>query len=264
MSDELVLATSSDTQESAEKALNPDREAGRVKVEDSALSDFTAESTDGKTITSYERADSSRHLYEQQLDEAEADLVELSKPEPAEADATAQQSDIDIEAVRKAATEDAIRDARARMTAQQQSPSVESQYNAVLEQAGAAFVSRMEEIKSKDPSFMQLVHKLDDVIFAPEVREAMVYSGADVVAYLVRNPGEAKKLAALPPLAAVAQVGALATKMTTNSRRVQPAPGAVITPVGGSSTKSAVPLDEAPYQDYRRIRDQQEKNRYRR
>lgn len=37
-----------------------------------------------------------------------------------------------------------------------------------------------------------------------------------------------------------------------------------IKPVGGSSTKSSVPLDEMPYSEYRKLRDQQAKARYRR
>jgi hypothetical protein len=45
--------------------------------------------------------------------------------------------------------------------------------------------------------------------------------------------------------------------------RVSSAP-APITPVKGSATKSSVPIDELPYSDYRRIREQQLKNRYRR
>lgn len=47
------------------------------------------------------------------------------------------------------------------------------------------------------------------------------------------------------------------------ARRVSKAP-APIRPVGGSSTKSSVPMDELPYSEYKKLREQQRKNMYRR
>jgi hypothetical protein len=92
---ELVLGTTTDSEVAAEAALGSDEGAARVAVKDSTLADYTEESKeDGTVTTSYEKSDSSRHRFEEELAAAEADLIELSKP--AEADATAQQSEIDI------------------------------------------------------------------------------------------------------------------------------------------------------------------------
>jgi hypothetical protein len=236
MDSEIKIATTTDGESALQAAADGDEEGARVAVSDSSLSDFhETESEDGRArSTSYENPQSERKAPLERLAAAESE-VELPPEEESEpkAQRTPEQSEIDIEAVRKAATEDAIRDARARM-AQQQAPSIESQYSAVLEQAGANFASRMEEIKAKDPSLVQLAQKLDSVIFPPEVREAMVYAGADVAAYLIRNPAEARRVAALPPLAGVAHVGALATQLT-RSRPAVSVHAPILRPVQGNT-----------------------------
>lgn len=120
----------------------------------------------------------------------------------------------------------------------------------------------------------------DDIAYKPNVQ---VYGGVldiiqqhengpDLQYYLAKNPKVASDLAKMSPQMAMARAGAIAdqlgqeeTPATEEARPVSkksaPAP---IRPVSGSSTKSSVPLDELEYQEFRRIRDLQEKNRYRR
>lgn len=105
-------------------------------------------------------------------------------------------------------------------------------------------------------------------------------NGVDLQYYLARNPKVARDLMAMPVELAMARAGAIAAQLGTteteapSSSSDEEEPSAVrkasknapapIRPVGGSATKSSVPLDELPYSEYRKLRDQQEKNKYRR
>lgn len=104
-------------------------------------------------------------------------------------------------------------------------------------------------------------------------------NGVDLQYYLARNPKVARDLMAMPVELAMAKAGAIAAQLGTTESEApssagdeeEPAPvrkaktaPAPIRPVGGSATKSSVPLDELPYAEYRKMRDQQEKNKYRR
>lgn len=122
-------------------------------------------------------------------------------------------------------------------------------------------------------------------------------NGAEVAYYLGKHRDVAAKLMEMSPERAIAEVGKLAANLgeveveseepssssdegpqggsqgggpAATDRAAPPPRRAVsnapapIKPVGGSATRSSVPLDELPYSEYRRIRDQQQKNRYRR
>jgi hypothetical protein len=80
----------------------------------------------------------------------------------------------------------------------------------------------------------------------------------------VQNPAEAQKLQNVPEHLALAHIAQLTARMSPDFQRrpVSKAP-APIRPIGGSSTKSSLPLDELPYQEYKREREKQAKARYR-
>ncbi|KKN66896.1 hypothetical protein LCGC14_0466710 [marine sediment metagenome] len=102
-------------------------------------------------------------------------------------------------------------------------------------------------------------------------------NGPEVAYHLAKNPELPKKLMDLSPLKAVAEIGRLSAILATPVQEAanppalrtpeqeagkppapkKPASGAPppITPVGGSTTKTDVPLDQMEYQEYRRARD---------
>ena len=102
-------------------------------------------------------------------------------------------------------------------------------------------------------------------------------NGPEVAYHLAKNPELPKKLMDLSPLKAVAEIGRLSAILATPAQEAanppalrtpeqeagkppapkKPASGAPppITPVGGGTTKTDVPLDEMEYQEYRRARD---------
>jgi hypothetical protein len=105
-------------------------------------------------------------------------------------------------------------------------------------------------------------------------------AGPEIAYYLGKHPEVCAELVEMSPMRAVARIGSIEAELAaarpsrssqsmsspssssrTVSSKSKPAP---ITPVGGSSSKSAVPLGELPYRDYKRIRDKEEReNRYR-
>ena len=102
-------------------------------------------------------------------------------------------------------------------------------------------------------------------------------NGPEVAYHLAKNPELPKKLMDLSPLKAVAEIGRLSAILATPAQEAanppaprtpeqeagkppapkKPASGAPppITPVGGGTTKTDVPLDEMDYQSYRAARD---------
>lgn len=122
--------------------------------------------------------------------------------------------------------------------------------------------------------------------------------GPDIAYYLGKHPDLCHELADMSPMRAVAKIGQIEASIqgtgnrelaaaslrqgtarapvasrnldsnrpqdsvSTSRRPVTSAP-APIAPVGGSSSKSTVPLGELPYRDYKRLRDQEERARYR-
>ncbi len=102
-------------------------------------------------------------------------------------------------------------------------------------------------------------------------------NGPDVAYHLAKNPELPKKLMDLSPLKAVAEIGRLSAILATPAQEAanppahrtpeqeagkppapkKPASGAPppITPVGGSTTKTDVPMDEMSMVDYNRARD---------
>jgi len=107
-------------------------------------------------------------------------------------------------------------------------------------------------------------------------------NGPEVAYFLGKNPQVVKSLNKMSVPTAMAEIGRISSRLEgpqekekenyqerQNSRGpdrepiVSRAP-APIKPLSGHATKSSVPIDEMSYADYRRIRDQQEKQRFRR
>jgi hypothetical protein len=154
-------------------------------------------------------------------------------------------------------------------------------------QALSAYEERLNEARERYEDFDDVAFRKIDLYegVAAIIRDHP--NGADLQYYLGRNPKVAKELMEVPVHVAMARAGAIAEQLGRTEeqeptseriekeaaeekpnaftpRRAQSAAPAPIRPVGGSATKSSVPIDELPYGEFRKLRDQQEKARYRR
>jgi len=137
--------------------------------------------------------------------------------------------------------------------------------------------AQIDEAKERYDDFEDVVGKSslipDQVAFAITRME----NGTDVAYYLGKHPEVCKKLMKMGNdgdlLLAIAEAGKISGDlMPTEEREEDGETVPKVTtraktpprPVAGSSTRSTVPVDELPYNEYRRIRDKQEKERYRR
>src|SRR5215469_8432575 len=107
-------------------------------------------------------------------------------------------------------------------------------------------------------------------------------NGPEVAYFLGKNPQVVKSLNKMSVPTAMAEVGRISARLegpqdkekeSNQERKINSGPDrepivsrapAPIKPLSGHATKSSVPIDEMSYSDYRRIRDQQEKQRFRR
>jgi hypothetical protein len=281
MSDELTVISTTDPQAVVEAVANDQDEDARTP----------APAQKDSTVASYEHPRSERKLLLERLKQHEADLQTLTNPEDetgesivvneaaeGEADsdpeAAESESQADVDEIRKRATEDAVRDARRKMGLdgnawQQQLSPEEIQLRQMRAELSIPFGARMAQIRAQMPdldSVMEAAKTDGSPDVSPAVMDALLAlpGGPEATVHLIKNPEARERLANLPDHVAVAAVADLAARLSSSGKRVRSNAPPPIRPVGGSSTKSSVPLDERPYSEYRKIRDQQEKNRYRR
>jgi hypothetical protein len=218
----------------------------------------------------------------ERLRQHEADLADLSTPEPEteqissneateEEQSGEQEPDAKIiQRVREAAVEDAIQHAREQYSREQQqahllpAPSqLAAEAEAIRAQARPAFATRMAEL-TKGIDIQQLTVNIP----IPRIVEDALLTlpgGPEATLYLAQHPAEGRKLQGMPEHLALARVAQLTARLNPDFQR-RPTSNAPppISPLRGSSTKSSVPADQMSYQDYRTWRDKQEKQRYRR
>jgi hypothetical protein len=111
----------------------------------------------------------------------------------------------------------------------------------------------MQQLRAQTPDIAELVG--DALLALP--------GGPEATLYLIRHPEQARELQGLPEHVAVAKVAQLTARLDPAAKRQRSNAPPPISPVGGSATRSSLPLDELPYAEYRRRRDEQSKNRYR-
>lgn len=142
---------------------------------------------------------------------------------------------------------------------------------------------RLSEFKSEHDDFDEVVgNKSIQIPQSVQLAVLEMDNGPEIAYFIGQHPEEAKKMMNMSPAAAAAYVGKIAARLEPvkeeetegrESRKAGPdkaptfssskAP-APIRPLTGHSTKSTVPIDELPYDEYRKVRDRQEKERYRR
>jgi len=182
---------------------------------------------------------------------------------------------IDMAAVREAATRDAIEDARRlhreayyQEQQQQHLPPHQLELNRTLAALQANFGAGLAATGVDQAELQKLVearHK-EGLDVSDSVRDALLSlpGGPAAMVHLVRNPAEMRRLAGMPDAVAVAHVGQLTARLDPAVRRQRSNAPPPITPVGGSATRSSVPPDELPYQEFARLRERQIKARQRR
>ena len=120
----------------------------------------------------------------------------------------------------------------------------------------------------------QVVGQNVEILAAVQLAVFELGNGPEVAYYLGKHPEVCDRLMELSDLHAVMEVSRISDRLaggtsrnggSDSSVRPQSTAPPPLTPVAGSRTAgSSVPLDEMSYRDYRRIRDEQERNRYRR
>jgi len=274
MSDDLKVASTTDPQAIITAAAEGNEAEARIPPP--------------KSYSEYESPRSERSLLlerlaaeEQGLQQDEADLTELTtqpEQEQSEEEPEQEQSEEEpepqkppeganpqfLEEVRRAAINDAITEGRRRIAAQQNETA--SEYNRLAGEAQQEFIRRRDELLAAAPDREQLAERAINVPASPELTEALVLlgaRGADVTLYLTRHPEEAREMVKLPPQALQMRVGMIAAQFQPGKKARSSAP-APISPVGGSSTRSSLPADQLPYQEYKAWRAAETKNRIRR
>jgi hypothetical protein len=142
---------------------------------------------------------------------------------------------------------------------------------AKLEAMWNAHQERLKEAYERYDDFEEMAERVSKTPIDAAISNAIIEleNGPDVLYHLAKNPKLVTSLSKMSDTRAVAEIGRISAMLEEPEqeeaaipvKRAGPAP---IRPVGGNATKSSLPLDELDYQTYRRVRDQQEKQRYRR
>jgi hypothetical protein len=170
--------------------------------------------------------------------------------------------------------------------AQQEAQQAQQEY---LRQTFDNYNQGVDDFKREHDDFDEVLSK--DVAIYPGVQMAIMEmeNGPAVAYYLGTHRDLASKLMDMSEARAMAEVGRISATLgvavddepssapegneeeeepvhraSPPPRKAVSAAPAPIKPLGGGNTKSSVPLDQLDYADFRKIRDQQQKARYRR
>lgn len=153
----------------------------------------------------------------------------------------------------------------------QQAEAKRAQENAAKKQVDD-YAAAADEARERYDDWDEVVGR--DITIPPHVGQAIIEQKlTDVAYYLGKHPDVCRQLMEMTPVAALTKVGQIAAALEpveTEEPSGEPVPkiktraAQPIRPVSGNSTKSSVPIDELPFDQYRKIRDRQEKERYRR
>lgn len=127
-------------------------------------------------------------------------------------------------------------------------------------------VARIDVFKKAHADFDAVIDKGKNLPLTRPMQDAVVNSdsGPALMYHLCQHPEECDRIAAMPPMMAVKEMGKLEARIeaastgpasSADSLTQAPRP---IKPVGGGATASTMPLDQMSYRDYKRIRDKEE------
>jgi hypothetical protein len=138
-----------------------------------------------------------------------------------------------------------------------------------------AHLERVEDAREKYPDWDEVMHQ--PIMIPKSVHAAIIEmeNGPDVAYYLGQHPEVCEELVEMSSVRAVTRVGMIAASLegqpsapakpaasSQPERKISSSAPPPIRPTTGTSTKSAVAVDELPYREYRKVRDAEEANRY--
>ncbi|MBT3070945.1 hypothetical protein KKP04_08700 [Rhodomicrobium sp. Az07] len=150
----------------------------------------------------------------------------------------------------RAVAEQAVREVGAEILARQAEQAREIASRAAYDAWGESTAAFRERV----PDFDEVAHNPNlavTPIMAEAIRETPL--GAEIAYFLGKNPGEAARLAALPPVSQVMAIARLEARLDTAQSAISRAPEPIgaLTGRGGSAAK---PLDQMSFDEYRRAR----------
>lgn len=128
----------------------------------------------------------------------------------------------------------------------------------------SAYNKRVSEARGVHDDFDEVVGN-DDISVPASAQLAIIEleNGPEVAYYLGKNPEEAAKLLDMTDRQAIMAIGRISDSLTKDSPEPRPVSRAAapVKPVGSSSTRSNVSLEELPQREYNRIRNEEEQKR---
>lgn len=150
----------------------------------------------------------------------------------------------------RAMAENAVREVGADILARQASQAQERAMRAAQE----AWTEATAEFRQKVPDFDAVAHN-PNLPVTPVMADAIRESGrgAEIAYYLGKNPEEAAKIAALPPVSQATAIARLESRIgaATNSFTKAPQP---VTTLSGRSGSAGKPLEDMDFEEYRKAR----------
>jgi len=150
----------------------------------------------------------------------------------------------------RAVAEQAVRDVGAEILARQANQAQEIAARAAQD----AWTETTAEFRQKVPDFDAVVHNPNltvTPIMADAIRESN--RGAELAYYLGKNPGEAARIASLPPVSQATAIARLEGRVGTAQASVSRAPQPIGT-LSGRSGSAGKPLEDMNFEEYRRAR----------
>ena len=134
--------------------------------------------------------------------------------------------------------------------------------NRAREKSVAAHTARIDTFRQEHDDFDAVIEQGKNLPMTAPMQDSVMNSdmGPAVMYHLCRFPEECDRIAALPPMVAIREMGKLEARIeaaqtgpVSSAASVTQAPRP-IKPVGGGATASTVPLDQMDYQSYRHAR----------
>lgn len=139
------------------------------------------------------------------------------------------------------------------------------------------YTERVAEAREKYPDWEETLKQPIQIPRSVQTAIIEMDNGPDVAYFLGKHPEICEGLLELSSVKAVMEIGRISDQLAGGNepagaadKTVTPPPVRNVTsnapppisPVKGVATKSSVPVDELPYREYRRVRDEQERSRY--
>lgn len=126
---------------------------------------------------------------------------------------------------------------------------------------------RVQEFAKKQEDFLEAIEDIDDIRLSMTVEDVIVGSenGPELMYELAKNRKELERICALPPIAAARELGKIEARLQKSSsdepKKITKTP-APLKPISSKSSAAGKSLEDADYEDFKRMRHEQlKKNR---